>query len=76
MTEDGVYQTFNAGKLLKRINQPKGSSHYYIIIYEKEMEIIKPHQLLPDIMNYNDYYEDIKNVKKINLKKKKETQEN
>ena len=57
LTENGVYQTFITGKLLKRINQPIGSSDYYILIliYEKEMEIKKPHQLQPDIMNYNDY---------------------
>ena len=39
MIEDGVYQTFNAGKLLKRKNQPKGLSNHYILIYEKETEI-------------------------------------
>ena len=39
MTADGVYQIFNTGKLLKRINQPKGSSSHYIFIFEKEMNI-------------------------------------
>ena len=39
MTEYGIYQNFNAGKLLKRINQPKGSSDYHILIKEKEMNI-------------------------------------
>ena len=39
MNKDGVYQTNNIGKLIKRINQPKGSSDHYILLYEKELDI-------------------------------------
>ena len=38
---------------------------------------IKPHQLRPDIMNYNDYYEDIKkrNENKFKEEKKRDARE-
>ena len=39
MKKDGVYQTNNIGKLTKRIEQPKGSSDHYILIYEKQLNI-------------------------------------
>ena len=39
MDKDGVYQTKNIGNNKKRIQQPKGTSDHYILIYEKILPI-------------------------------------
>ena len=39
MDINGVYHTKNIGNLKKKINQPKGTSGFYILIYQKVLQL-------------------------------------